>query len=631
MFKLPYKTIVLLYLSTSILLRFTLWFVYGIDEGIRWWSIPAIESIGVLQDCIALLFILLPLSVIALFPERVIYSQTAQRAVGIGGFLIIFFFAFLLPAEILFFDEFSSRFNLVAVDYFAYPTEVFGNIWESYPITWLILALLIFTFLLWARIRKHFTVFFKNRTPWKNRALFAFMHILLTISFLTWGSIDVFINDPNRIQNQIARNGILTFVQAVFTNDIEFDHFYANMEPIKAYQLMRNALQAKGGEFVSSDITNLTRRFAAKNVGLGKLNVVIIGEESLGAQYISALGDPRGLTPNFDRLSRQGLLFENAFATGTRTVRGLEAISMSFPPIPTESTVKRPGNEGMANLGQLLNNFGYDSSFLYGGYGGFDNMNYFFGNNGFNLSDRFDVNKVTFSNIWGISDEDLFAHSIQYFDRLSELRKPFFSFVMTTSNHKPYTFRAGLPGIPESGGGREAGVKYADYALGQFFDEARNKQWFDKTIFVVVGDHDSRVYGRAYIPVERFKVALMILAPTHLKPSRIKNVTSQIDLIPTIMGLLGLAYEGPFYGRDILDPKAPLSQPVLLSYNHDVGLYENGLLAVTSLNRSLKTFSYSKDIRTNEISPNIEMQELLTAYLQTAYFDYRNKKYILNK
>ena len=626
---LPYRYFVFFYLVISTILRVVLWASYGIQENISLLALPCILMAGLVQDLIALLFLLLPLSILRLLPSRIVYSKFAQVFASVFCFLIIFFGLFLLPAEFLFFDEFDSRFNLVAVDYFAYPTEVAGNIWESYPIVWLILGLLLLTFPIWSWVWRRIKPFFDQPESLQKRSGLFVLHFFAAICFVFFGSINFLVDDHNRVRKEITRNGILTFFLAIATNDIEFDHFYATLNEEKAFSLMRRELKEKGGEFTSDNIYNLERRFPSKANGLGKMNVVIIGEESLGAQFIGALGDKRGLSPNFDNLSSKGLLFENVFATGTRTVRGLEAISMSLPPIPSESIVKRPNNEDMANLGVLLNAKGYTSSFIYGGFGAFDNMNYFFGNNGFNLSDRLSIKKITFSNIWGVCDEDLFHHAIEFYNQISQSERPFLSIIMTTSNHKPFSFRPGVPGVPETGGGREAGVRYADFALGEFFEYAEKTTWFKNTLFVVVGDHDSRVYGRANIPVERFRVALAILAPGRIEPRRITNVTSHIDLIPTIMGILGLPYQGPFYGRDVLDPEAPLSQPVLLNYNHDVALYENQELAVSSLNRELNSYKYTEDKKTIEIDDNIQMQELLTAYLQTSYSLYRGRKYKL--
>ena len=232
-------------------------------------------------------------------------------------------------------------------------------------------------------------------------------------------------------------------------------------------------------------------------------------------------------------------------------MRGLEAITASFPPIPTVSILRRRGNQGIATWGQVMNELGYRSSFLYGGYGYFDDMNSFFAGNGFQVLDRTDIENVRFENVWGVSDEDLFDRAIQHYDEQYASGKPFFSIIMTTSNHKPYTFRPGLEqeGIKPEGGGRQSGVRYADYALAYFLREAAKQPWFDNTVFVVVADHGARVYGKAEIPLETYEIPLMIYSPKHLAPRQVDTLMTQIDIAPTVLGLLGSAVRGAVLRR----------------------------------------------------------------------------------
>ena len=192
------------------------------------------------------------------------------------------------------------------------------------------------------------------------------------------------------------------------------------------------------------------------------------------------------------------LCIRHAHGAGPRGFREFD------PPIPTVSILRRPGNEHIATWGAVMRSLGYRTSFLYGGYGYFDNMNYFFGQNGFDVVDRRSIRSIRFANIWGVSDEDLFDHSLAYLDSIHASGKPFFSIIMTTSNHKPFTFRPGLErlGIPPEGGGRGAGVRYADFALGEFLRHAKDHAWFDDTIFVVAADHGARVYGAEQIPLQ---------------------------------------------------------------------------------------------------------------------------------
>jgi phosphoglycerol transferase MdoB-like AlkP superfamily enzyme len=358
------------------------------------------------------------------------------------------------------------------------------------------------------------------------------------------------------------------------------------------------------------------------------LNVVVVVEESLGADFLGAYGDDRGLSPSFDALARNGLLFARAYATGTRTVRGLEAIVASFPPIPSVAILRRPGSEHVATWGGVLREHGYQTSFLYGGYATFDGMKRFFAGNGYTVSDRADIDDARFENIWGVSDQDLFHHALQYFDRIAGEERPFFSVVLTTSNHKPFTFPPGIPGVPPTGGGRDAGVRYADYALGELFREAPSHSWFDDTLFVIVGDHGARVYGAAEIPLYSYEVPILLYCPKHLAPGRVEVPTSQLDLAPSVLGLLGVSYQAPFYGQDVfaLAPAEP--RALLFNHNHDVALLEGDRMAVLGLHKSAREFAYDRAARRLEprrLEP--ALVELAVAYYETAYEQFRSGTY----
>jgi phosphoglycerol transferase MdoB-like AlkP superfamily enzyme len=173
--------------------------------------------------------------------------------------------------------------------------------------------------------------------------------------------------------------------------------------------------------------------------------------ESMSARFMQRFGwTGPAITPNLDRLAGESLFFDRAYATGTRTVRGLEAITLSIPPTPGRSIVKRPGNENLASIGFVFRERGYDTRFICGGDGFFDNMNYFFTHNGFSIIDRdaFDESATTFGNAWGLCDEDLYTQSIADANESHRAGRPFMQLLMTTSNHRPYTFPAGRVGIP---------------------------------------------------------------------------------------------------------------------------------------------------------------------------------------
>ena len=606
-------------------LRLLLWAQFGIAAQVPVSALPGIFGRGLLVDVLELPYLLLPVCLALWLLPASWQGPRLKRLLPLGFGLVVFGMLFLAGLEYFFFEEFDARFNLVAVDYLIYPTEVLGNINDTYPVGAISAALAVVAVLvvlaLWPTIQPapgSVGLPRRQRAGW----LLANVAAVFVVAFSV--RADAAHHSANRVANELAANGPASFFAAFRANHLEYPAYYRMGEPQAMKALLQADLARGGGAFNPQRALGLSRQFAARPEGLGQRNVVVLSEESFGAEFVGAYGDTRGLTPEFDALSREGLLFTNAYATGTRTVRGLEALTASFPPIPSESILKREGNTGMATLGSVLAGLGYSTRFIYGGYGTFDNMNAFYRGNGFGVSDRTDIANPRFANIWGVSDEDLFAHAIARFDADAASGKPFFGLVMSTSNHKPYTFPEGVPGVKAKGGGRTAGIRYADHAIGEFFRAARSKPWFNNTVFVVVADHGARVYGAAQIPLFSYEIPLLILAPGAVAPAHIATPTSQIDVAPTVLGLLGLPHEAPFFGQDVLHWQGG-PRSLLFNHNHDVALFRDGQLAILGLQGKTRCQSYQRAAgaaqrgsdRFTDIACPPALLDLATAYYQT--------------
>lgn len=224
---------------------------------------------------------------------------------------------------------------------------------------------------------------------------------------------------------------------------------------------------------------------------------------------------------------------------------------LSIPPTPGNSIVRRPDNERLFTLGTPFHDNGYTRDFIYGGIGFFDNMNAFFSGNGYRVTDKlnFSEQSTTFSNAWGQCDEDLYSESIRLADESFQAGKPFQQVLLTTSNHRPFTFPAGK--VSMAPGSRRAAVHYADYAVGKFIGEAREKPWFDNTVFVFVGDHPSSIAGKTEVPADAYGVVCIIYGPKFFQPEKIDTLCSQIDLAPTLLASLGWEYRSPFFGTNV--------------------------------------------------------------------------------
>lgn len=317
-----------------------------------------------------------------------------------------------------------------------------------------------------------------------------------------------------------------------------------------------------------------------------RLNIVLISVESLSAEFMGKFGNNQGLTPELDHLADQGLFFTQFYATGTRTVRGLEALSIGTPPTPGQSIVRRPNNQGLENLGEELKENGWHPFWIYGGYGFFDNMNAYFGANGYKVVDRSDVAAhgidIHHENIWGIFDEDLFSLSLQTFDDSHRGGERFFGHIMTTSNHRPYTFPANRVDLPQ--GKREAAVKYTDWAIGDFIRRASEKPWFANTLFILTADHTSKASGRTDLPPARYHIPMIWYAPDFIQPRKIPQLMSQIDVAPTLLGWLGLNYVSRFMGYDLF-AQEPNRDRAFISTYQKLGYLKGGRLVILDVNK----------------------------------------------
>ena len=490
-------------------------------------------------------------------------------------------FVFVGAAELVFWNEFSSRFNFIAVDYLVYTNEVIGNIRESYDLPLALSAVAAVALVLWALLVRALrrTLAVPAPVPFRRSAVGLWVLLAVAAGVGLDQRLTEFSADGRA--NELAGNGYFSFGHAFWRNEIDYGKFYKTMPAGEAAAALAAGLSPAPPQ-------GSLRPYEREVRGEGperRLNVVLVSVESLSAEFLGAFGNGRGLTPNLDRLAREGLLFTHLYATGTRTVRGLEALAMSVPPTPGHSIVKRPDNGGLFTIADVFRDKGYEALFVYGGYGYFDNMNAFFGGNGYTVVDRtaLRADQIHYENIWGVADEDLFDLAVRELDRRHAEGKRFFAHVMTTSNHRPFTYPEGRIDIP-SHTGRDGGVKYTDWAIGHLVEEARKRPWFDDTVFVVVADHTHRGRGRTDLPIENYHIPMIVWSPRHVQPGRVDTVASQIDVAPTLLGMLGFSYRSRFFGHDILRDGAAHPRALMANYQ-TVGLYQDGLVVELKPNR----------------------------------------------
>ncbi len=484
-------------------------------------------------------------------------------------------------SEYFFWNEFGVRYNFIAVDYLVYTNEVIGNIMQSYPVipifTLLFLVSAVITYIIVKRSRNYIDEIPNVTTKIRLTLLYfvIFGLSLVTIPFLSTKE-----NSQNIFANELEANGIYKFYLAFMNSELDYFKFYKTLPEKEAYALLHQQIPNTANESLLRLITS--------DAAETRKNVVLITIESYSGDFMKMYGNTQNITPFLDSLATQSAVFTNLYAVGNRTVRGLEAVTLCMPPTAGESVVKRKDNKNKFSTGNVFKQKGYDVKFLYGGDAYFDNMQDFFTGNGYDIVDKksFTPQEVTFANVWGVCDEDMAHKAIQVMNAEAKTKKPFFNHWMTVSNHRPFTYPNNRIDIPGDAKSREGGVKYTDFALKQFFAMAKKQSWFANTVFVILADHCASSAGKTELPLDKYRIPAMIFDPTAGAPKHYTQLMSQIDLMPTLFGMLHFKYESKFFGQDVLQPD--YKPRAFIATYQNLGLIKDNVLTILSPKQQVK-------------------------------------------
>lgn len=588
---------------------------------------------GLLYDIGTACWLSIPFIIIqTVVPEHFFKRRLGRVVMHIILFIFLYMMLFCMAAEWVFWDEFGVRFNFIAVDYLVYTNEVIKNIFESYPMPLILGGIgatsLVLHMLIW-RTGLPVAWTANSAMPFAKRYKFGLAACIVAValgSIIDLGWLPDFENNYNR---EIAKNGIWSLFDAFKDNELDFNQFFPILPVDQAFQIMREEVVEDGSILLNPGAKDILRFYAREGEEL-KLNVIQITVESLSAEFISDSGPYANLAPNLLDLVKKSLVFDHFYATGTRTDRGMEALTLSIPPTPGRSLVKRPNNEGLFTLGSIFRLKGYETAFLYSGLGYFDNMNYFFGSNGYKVIDRNTVSRddVTFANVWGACDEDLYRWTTREADALHAKGKPFYFFVMTTSNHRPFTFPDHRIDLPSKTSGRRGGVKYTDFAIGKFIRDASSKPWFKNTVFVIVADHCAGSAGQTELPVENYHIPLIIYSPGGQLPTgHVTTIASQVDYAPTLLGLLNWSYPSRFFGHDMRSIPLDEGHAIIGNYQK-LGHIEDGNFVVLKTVKKNIAYHYDFDSRSMKSAPlEDENAQETISYYQVASYLYKHKLY----
>ncbi len=579
----PAVLLIILCIIFSFLSRLALLFVSINNISYNPVHILLIFIIGLFYDLISALFFSGLLILYLWLAPGWWYRQKWQRVFLYGYFVIsLIILVFNLAGEILFWQEYGNRYDFIAVDYLVYTQEVIQNIIESYPVVWIFSGIILLAVVLFLYIRKFINWSQQHTIRFGKRTIIflAYLAIVVPSFFFLTNKFRFF--SHNRYTNELAGNGMYEFGTAYFSNEIDFYQKYVTLPDSTAFAIARQQLKTVEAVYDSPVEFSVNRTINADSAEK-KWNIVLISVESLSRNYMAYYGNKDHITPYLDSLIPHSLFFSNFYATGTRTVRGLEALSLAIPPTPGQSIVRRPHNSDLFTAGNLLKERGYDCRFIYGGKAWFDNMGPYFAANGYAVVDKTDFtsDEKHFSTAWGYCDEDIYTRALKECDKSFNGGKLFFNQVMTVSNHRPYTFPKGRIGNNPDDQSKEGAVAYTDWAINDFLKRAKQKPWFSNTVFIIVADHCASAAGKVELPVTGYQIPCFLYAPGLVKPQIVDRLVSQVDLLPTVFGLMNMNYKSKFFGYDIFRLE-PGRERAFISTYQKLGYIKNNKLVILS-------------------------------------------------
>lgn len=546
------------------------------------------------------------------------------------------FFIFMEASTPAFILEYSLRPNRLFIEYLIYPKEVFSMLWSGHKLT-LFLSTLISLLAVYAsfKIFKNSSIISNNNPRWFERPFLAVFILLFAVAVARSSlqhrpinpSFTSFTNDP--LVNSLTLNSSYSVLYALkgMKNEISSFDLYPKMSKEEITSTIRQSMQLNPEVFISEEYPTLHKQIATQRYEKPK-NLVIILEESLGAQFVKSLGG-LDLTPSYDALSEEAWTFERLYATGTRSVRGIEAVVTGFVPTPARSVVKLPKSQSeFFTLAKLLGNANFDTSFIYGGGAHFDNMSSFFFGNGFKqIIEEKHYKDPQFLGSWGVSDEDLFNKANQTFTEKAKQDKPFFSLVFSSSNHDPYEFPDNKIDLyEEPKNTRNNAVKYADFALGKFIEQAKASNYWDDTVFLIVADHDARVHKASLVPINNFHIPGLILGKD-IHPKKDKRIISHIDLAPTLLSLIGLDSTHPMVGRDLTKQDDNYVGRAMMQFANNQAFMQGEDVVILQPEKQPKSFKYINGELISSPKHNPSLIKEAIAYPLLGSWFYNERKY----
>lgn len=577
----------LLFLAIFTIFRLATFFAFR-PEKLSWSDCLPSFWLGLGYDLRWIALVLLPIVLVSLSPRlSPFYSEKNKKwwtwYLAIATFVLFFFFA----ADFGSFTYNRTRLDASALNFAEDASISLSMLWQSYPLFWLVMGLVVAVlFFRWMYHRSHWTVI--NRTdghkiPYR-RSWFIIAAVFLLVLVYGLGLRPLTWNRAFRMGDNFKSYLALNPLQNFFST-LRFRKPQINESKAREYfPVMADLLQVP-----DRTTFNFRRQYLPHGNSIeSKPNIVLVLCESFSMYKSSLSGNPLNTTPYFQEMANKGIFFSRCFTPHFSTARGLFATITGIPDVQLYKFSTR--NPLALNQHTIINSFeDYRKMYFLGGSPEFNNFEGILKNiNGLEMytDGKFTSPRI---NVWGISDKNLFLEANQVF---RQQQSPFFAIIQTADNHRPFMIPEEDSDFEKLSPSRDSlrrygfdspeefnSFRYSDYCIKKFMEAAEKEAYFHNTIFVFVGDHGVSGNAREIYPApwtdQRLTdehVPLLFYAPYLLTPQKREEVVSQIDVLPTMAGLLSQPYVNTTLGRNVLDPAHKNHMAFIINGQGRIGL-----------------------------------------------------------
>ncbi len=561
---------------------------------------------GVRFDIVICGYILIVPTLVLLIFELINKSSKLIYKIVFYWVFLFFTIAFLISgSDIPFFNHFYDRFNIGAFVWFDNLDFVFSMIIQE-PKYFLIIVPFIILEIVFYKVLRSIFIKTNKENPVK---LNIFINIALSLLFLGFlflgirGRIEkkspirvgtAYFSD-NACLNKLGLNPVFTLVRSYLDAQKSCNQQLQLIDKKMAIQNVRKYLNIKDTTFSSC----IARQITFDSIIDKKPNIIIVIMESMSAEWMERHGNKHNITPFLDSLSLQSLYFENIYTAGKHTYNGIFSTLFSFPALYRQHSMKKIRNyDGISNT--LIQN-GYSTTYFTTHDSQFDNVEGFLRANKFqNVVSQNDYPDNEVKTVLGVPDDYMFRYAIPYINNLSKAEKPFFVAFMTASNHGPYY----LPEYftPKSNVIDDQIIEYADWSLKRFIELSSKEEWFENTIFVFVADHGAPVSSTYDISLSYFHTPLIFYSPQLISSLKvISKIGCQIDIYPTIMGLIKQPYVNNTLGIDLLNESREFA---IVNDDDKIGVLDTIDFCIIKKGRQPELFNYRTKSKNNYFEQN---------------------------